>query len=317
MIDRGGGTRKLTTMRSLLLVAFVPLALLACEPAGRPADTAASPPVIDSGVPDDTAGAVAVVPEWVRSLGPYLLVVGETPGEAVVLRITQYETDTLPTGPARGDRISIVDPGGIAKAARIVAAPPPADSGRCAPWPVVRISGAGREPTPWTIGFPPDRATPLPVDSLSSLAGRDSSALAAAIARAASIVQSDTARGFRGLPFVVRAAWRVTLDARRVVMADVERRINQEADPRIERLALIAEESSQRGQYEPVWSERITGREDAVPTTDLLAMLRLPSPDVTAAALARIDDTGSLYLLLERTAAGVWTLRWSSADAGC
>ena len=307
----------MTAMRSLPLVALVPLALMACEPADRPLDSAALPAPIDSGLPADTAGAVAAPPEWVRSLGPWLLVVGETPGEAVVLRITQYETDTLPIGPARGDRVALVDPGGVVRPARIVAAPPPADSGRCASWPVVRIAPAGREPTPWTIGFPPDRATALRVDSLSSLGGRDSSALAAAIARAASIVPGDSARGFRGLPFVVRTAWRGTLDGRRVVIADVERRINQEADPRIERLALIAEESGPGGQLEPVWSERITGREDAVPTTDLLAMLRISAPEITAAALARIDDTGSVYLLLERTAAGAWTARWSSADSGC
>lgn len=316
MIDRSDGSRKLTPMRPLLLVAFLALALPACERAERPVDTTAAPPPGDSTLPADTAGAAAIIPEWVRSLGPYLLVVGESPGEAVVLRITQDETDTLPIGPVRGDRISIVDPAGVARPARVSAAPPPADSGRCASWPVVRIAGTGREVTSWTIGFPPDRAMPLHVDSLSSLAGRDSASLAAAIARAASIVPGDSARGFRGLPFVVRAAWRTAIDGRRIIVADVERRINQEADPRVERLALIAEEAAPGGQLEPVWSERITGREDAVPTTDLLAVLRLPV-GITTAALARIDDTGSLYLLLERTAAGGWAVRWSSADAGC
>lgn len=317
MIDHRSGTRKLTAMRPLPLVALVALALLACERAGRSADSAAAPPLADTAAPADTVGAIAPLPPWVLALGPYLLVVGETPAEAVVLRITQGDADTLPVSPARGERIAVVDPGGVARPARVTAAPPPADSGRCASWPVVRIAAAARDLPAWTIGFAPDRATPLNVDSLAGLAGRDSSALAAAIARAASVVPGDSARGFRGLPFVVRAAWRVTLEGRGIVIADVERRINQEADPRIERIALIAEEASnQRGQFEAVWFERITGREDAVPTTDLLAVLRLPSGHI-AAALARIDDTGSLYLLLERTAAGPWAVRWTSADGGC
>jgi hypothetical protein len=172
----------------------------------------------------------------------------------------------------------------------------------------------------WTVAFAADRARPLALDSLASLAGADSARLAAEVSRLASTVPNDTATAFQGIPYFVRQVRRFRMDPGiEVLIANVTRRINQEANPREEQLLLVAERpvDPSGGRYALRYHERVSGAEEAIESTDVLAAVMLVSEDVPAIVLIRDYGDGSAYALLTRNAAGQWRLAWNSAYAGC
>ena len=324
MIDHATRGRKLAPVPTTTATRVATAVLLAaCEPADRapppPAARGADPPV----APADTTLSPPP-PAWIGALGPMLIVAGDAPAEGVLLSLDGAPDAAAPL--AAGDRVSVITPGGVSRTVTVRNAPPAEEAKRCDIWPVVRLGIRRDELAGWTVAVAPGRATPVALDSVAALPTRDSAATVAAIARAASMLPDDTIAGFRGLPFVVRVAWRVRVGGgsaagaagTTILIADVERRINLEADPRVERIALLAE-SRDAGRIDPVWHERAAGREDAVPTTDALAALRLGEGvgGQLALILARLDDTGSVYVILARAASGRWEPRWSSADRVC
>jgi hypothetical protein len=103
-----------------------------------------------------------------------------------------------------------------------------------------------------------------------------------------------------------------------VVVAEIVRNVNQEAMPLQEHLLLIAErDSSAAPTYVRSYYERAIGLEDAIETTDVLAVVRPVRDDRVYMLLSRDFGDGTSYALLERTPGGAWHLRWSSAYAGC
>ena len=116
------------------------------------------------------------------------------------------------------------------------------------------------------------------------------------------------------------------------VIADLVRKLNQEANPLQEHTLLIAEGDSAaeggtpvaldsvstRGQLRTVYSERAAATEERIVTTEVLAAVALdePGPPRSALVLGRVGYDATAYALLERTASGTWHVRWTSAT-GC
>jgi len=103
-----------------------------------------------------------------------------------------------------------------------------------------------------------------------------------------------------------------------LVAAVVLRNVNQEANPRQERILLLAERDTTTSspRYVTQYFERITGLEETVETTDLVAMVLLGIDRRPTLVIARDVGHGLSFGLVEQIA-GKWQHRWNSAYAGC
>lgn len=188
--------------------------------------------------------------------------------------------------------------------------------GACVLWPTATVTEAPSEP--WAVAFQRGRAVALPVDSIEALASQDSASLAAELTRIASALPNDTAAALRGVPFSVRTAFRFTpVPGVTAVAAHVVRKLTIEASPLEEHILLVAERDSGSTRLRPVYSERASGSEESVETTDVMAAVALGPQRRPTLVLERIGETARAFSLLERTAAGPWRVRWTSVYTGC
>ena len=172
----------------------------------------------------------------------------------------------------------------------------------------------------WSVAFVHGRVQPVALDSIESLARPDSARLAADVTRLASMLPDDTSRTFQGIPFAVRSAYRFPVaNGVQGVVADVVRRLNQEANPLEQHTLLVAERSAAdpQARFHTVFHERSAGSEETLETSDVLAVLRYGSPVRTAIVLLREGLETSAYELLERDPSGHWRQRWVSVHTGC
>jgi hypothetical protein len=172
----------------------------------------------------------------------------------------------------------------------------------------------------WTIGLAAGVGRGVAYAALNELQGRDSAALVVSLSRLASQAPNDTSASFRGLPYVVRSAYRATLvDTQAFVLAELVRRVNVEANPYEERTIVIGERSlgASDAPYTLLFSERHSGDEERVPTTELIGLVAFVRDGAHAAFVARDFSDGGTYLMFLRGRDGRWSLRWQSAYAGC
>ena len=299
-------------------------AIGACDREPRPAtvdSTPASPPAAgDSARPDGARSG------WNAELGPLLLVAGAQDEASAVFPnfsdSTLTDTTTFDTSILGGMEVDLFSRSGLTGRGRLKAAPPRSRDDGCVAWPeaAVTVSDSAGKDIGWTVAFASGRAQPLALDSLEALAGADSARLAAEVSRLASTVPDDTAMAFQGIPYFVRQVrrFRVGPDTD-VLVANVTRRINQEANPREEQLLLIAERktSPANGRYALRYHERVSGPEEAIESSDVLAAVTLADDGTPAIVLIRDYGDGSAYALLTRAPNGQWRLAWNSAYAGC
>jgi hypothetical protein len=95
--------------------------------------------------------------------------------------------------------------------------------------------------------------------------------------------------------------------------------VNQEANPREEQTLIVAERDSgaTSGPYQLAYAERDFGREEAVITPEVLAGIRLGTNQPPILVVARDNDAGISYRMLERAGARTWRARWSSGAISC
>jgi hypothetical protein len=302
---------------------WVALALLlaACrrETPARPNDTARSTVTPPSVSPPDSVSPSA----WDVNVGAVLAIPAGSAGSAFVI-VPQFtgesslDSASFDLSAIEGTKLDLLAEGRRVAVATLASPATPRDSG-CTSWPTahVEVQGAGALPV-WSAGFVAGSVEPIPFDSLQSLSRADSTRLSVELAKLASAVPNDTATAFRGRPFIVRTVRRFQAYGRSVVVAEIVRNVNQEAMPLQEHLLLIAErDSSVAPTYVRSYYERTIGLEDAVETTDVLAVVRPVGDDRVYMLLSRDFGDGVSYALLERVPAGEWHLRWSSAYAGC
>jgi hypothetical protein len=326
---------RLSTSRGALAAALVvaAMSMAACDRRPRSAaanDTAAEgSPAVESGPPRPTA-PLSTHGWRVAEAGPVLVV---PTGSALRAQLVfpQYTDSTLTAGssfataPLAGDTVELFGPGGRGGRATL-ADPTGAGAGNgagadaCIGWPQARIVPSQEPLSPWRAAFLAGHARALPLDSTIERAGPDSARLAADVARLSSALPQEDASPFRGLPFVVRDMRRFALDGTQVLVADVVRRVNQEAQQQMEHTLLVAERPAGRpgASWTTAYHERTTGPEETLEMSEVLAAVLLGQAQRPTLVVGRdYGDGGMAYSLVERTGPARWRLRWSSAYSGC
>ena len=310
------------TALPVLAALALALAAAACGDDDAPARTDSIATVAPDSVP--ATPATAAVSRWEPGYGPVLFV---TNSNGVVDVVAPDITDSTFADSAAWSGVSLGGTSQVeffSRAGRVAtvrlatgaAIPAPEVHESCVGWPSLRVLDP--VPSQWMAGFAPGHASAIALDSIETLAAGDSARLAADAARIASQIRNDTAVAFAGLPFTVRTAYRLRLGGDTVALvADLTRRIGQEANPREQHLLLVAERASPSASWQLAWQVRSSGTEEEVETRDLLAAVRLGPAGTPAIVVGVSDNDGVSYQLVTRTAPGTWSERWSSAYTGC
>lgn len=227
--------------------------------------------------------------------------------------------DTTGVGALMGDgRLDLFSRGGRVAVARLsVEGAPPGDAG-CTAWPVARlVMDGGVTVQPWTAAFAAGRVTAMPLDSIEGMAPRDSAGLAANLTRLASRLPDDTVATFRGLPFVVLRAWRAREGDSAFVVAVLTRRVNQEDDPKEERLVMVVDApGNDVSAWRIGWHERASGHEEELVVAEPLLAFRANGARDVRVLFGRDDGIALGAAVLSRRE-GEWKVLWESAIAGC
>jgi hypothetical protein len=313
--------------RLILTFAIALVVLGACErkSAAKPSDTVAIPPSPLPAAPAVRPAAPAST--WDSSAGPVMFVRGNSASDAYVVfpaitDSTSSDDVHFDSALARNTSVELFHRAGGGNPARVSAMTGGEwDADQCIEWPAAKVITAttGTATPGWTVAFLKGRAKALALDTIETMSHQDSARLAADITRLVSTVPNDTARTFRGIPYSVRTAYRFTpvagVDA---VVADVVRRLNQEATPREEHTLVVGERASgSTAPYRLGYREVTAGSDETIESSDVLAAVTIGTPPHVDLVLARQGYESNAYALLERQPNGSWRLRWTSAHTGC
>lgn len=293
-----------------------------------------SRPSLPTHVPLPNAAESAATPltrtattQWDSSVGPVMLARGASAANAYVV-FPDYSDSTVPdtlqldASTLRGDSVELLGHDGSIDAVPVISAGTRQWAGdECVEWPTATLGIVDTSrAAAWTIGFVQQHVTAVVLDSLSGMSGADSARLAADLTRLASALPDDSSKTFRGIPFSVRYVFRFqAAPGVEAVVADLVRRLNQEASPLEQHTFLIAERNSAvpDAPFRVRYHERAGGLEEAIETTDVLGALRVSSPAQVALVVLREGQDTSAYAMLERQTDGSWRVRWTSVHTGC
>ena len=315
------------TGQTVIACIVVVASVSACErqPRAKPAETTSTAPETVASAP--IVKPVTAPSTWDTSAGPVMFVRGNSPAEAYV--VFPSITDSTPAADvhfdsalSRNATVELFQHSGGGEIAHLGALGGGEwDANQCIEWPAAKVQAptATDSTGGWTVAFLKGRAKALPLDSIETMAHADSAKLAADITRLVSTVPNDTARTFRGIPFSVRTAYRFTpapgVDA---VVADVVRKLNQEANPLEEHTLIVGERpAGSNAPYRLAYREVTAGSDETLESSDVLAAVEIGSPPHIDLVLARDGYESNAYALLERQPDGKWRLRWTSAHTGC
>lgn len=182
------------------------------------------------------------------------------------------------------------------------------------------LRGDPSQGEPWFIDRIADRVALLSLDALQRLPPRDSARYMARLARNADALSADTTvADFRGLPVVVRDAWRVVpMEGDTIYIAITARRLPMESNPLEEQVTLFAAPAATptvRDALTTTWFARTAGSEDSLETRDPLLAFAVADGRLRV-VLLRETALGPRIELLARSDGG-WTLRWEGVVARC
>lgn len=299
------------------------LAAVACDRRSSSATTDSGTTLGGSGATDSVATTVSSS-GWDSGAGPFV-VLPTVDGGLMAGSLLRPDASELTVGDTTGIGASSADgrlelfarSGKVGVARLTVEGAPTVDEG-CTAWPVARLAvDAGVTVTPWTAAFAVGRVTAIALDSIEGLASRDSARLATDLTRLASGLADDTSSTFRGLPFVVLRAWRTRGLDTAFIVATLARRVNQEDDPKEERLVVVVDAIGDNAKtWTVAWHERASGHEEELVVAEpLLAFRNVGAPDVRL-LFGRDDGVALGAAVLSRGTSG-WRVLWESAVAGC
>lgn len=189
------------------------------------------------------------------------------------------------------------------------------DPSGCLNWPIGSFLTS--PPAAWRIGLESGQAMGLKLNLLATMHGSDSSRFVNDVLGAANSLNNAGDSVFHGLPFSVKSGSRIDGSGVPAIVAEVVRKINEEANPREEHTLLVAEQPTSSSSYGAVFTTRSSGREESLETTDVLAAVQLKSTKQAVIVISMDYEDGGKVGILERFADGTWKLRWKSAYAGC
>lgn len=297
---------------------FLPVLILGCTPDSKVSeiDTAAAsvtpetpvaPPVRNIGWEDSVSGPVLLL---ANAENPKLAaVVLPSLTDSVLAHGSTPTVDTL-----AGMSFDLIDRSGGTGTARLLSGVSSSSAEGCISWPVATFDDTVA--TAWRVGLQRGVATPIPLDSLEAATSADSLSMTTELARLASALPASNDSAFQGLPFAVRKAYRAKLGQTSLLIGDIVRKINEEANPREERLLLIAERRSE-GTYSTVFHSRAAGSEGMVRTNEILAAVKFRKGNSAAIIVSFEYENGNRITLIERLPNTAWRLSWRSAYAGC
>lgn len=273
--------------------------------------------------PDSVAATVSSS-GWDAAAGPFVVLPtvdgGMVAGSLLLPEATDTTVgDTVGVGVLLGDgRLDLFSRGGPVGVARLTVEAPVVTDPACSAWPVARLAvDAGVTLPPWTAAFASGRVTAVPLDSIEGMAPRDSARLAADLTRLASKLPDDTSATFRALPFVVLRAWRARGVDSGFVVATLARRVNQEDDPKEERLVLVVDAvGDDAARWTVGWHERAAGHEEELVVAEPLLAFRPAGARDVRLLFGRDDGVALGAAVLSRQSGG-WRVLWESAIAGC
>lgn len=276
----------------------------------------------------DSASAIVTASGWDMESGPFVVLPtvdgGMTAGSLLRPEATELTvSDTSGVGGTIGDgRLELFSRSGRVGEARLAVEQAPAGNPGCTAWPVARLNAPpglapGSAPAPWTAAFAQGRITPIPLDSIEGLVPRDSARLAAELTRLASALKDDTSATFRGLPFVVLRAYRTRGLDTAFVVATLARRVNQEDDPKEERLVVVVDApGNDATHWQIAWHERASGHEEELVVAEPLLAYKPKARGDVQLLFGRDDGIALGAAILTREKNG-WRVQWESAVAGC
>jgi hypothetical protein len=291
------------------------LVLVACRDSGKNANNSSRgslPPAFPAGPSNNT--------NWDVDAGPVILVSIGNGGDSAAVILPEISDSTIAsiqgaTAPLGGLAFDLFGRTGKVEASTAVSAARADSAMDCYGWPTAEVHAAVPG---WRVGFAAGHAQAIKLDSIEAMPSVDSAALAAAIAQTAATLPAASDPTFRGLPFRVRFAYTFRLDSIDVVIADVVRSVNEEANPRLEHLLIIGERPARTtGKYTAGYYSRTAGAEETTQAAELLAAVRVGSSKKPAIVVNIEYSDGQRLSLIERTASGEWHPRWSSAYTDC
>ena len=258
---------------------------------------------------------------WNADAGPVMIASVGSGSDSVAVVLPEATDSTVASiqgisPPISGLTFDLFGRGG--KVGLPVAASPlePVDTKQdCYSWPMAKLQLARSN---WRVGFATGHVHAIMLDSIEAMPSADSAALAASLAQTAATLPFAADPTFRGLPFRVRSAYTFRLDSVDVVVADVVRSVNEEANPRLEHLLIIGERPTRTsGKYNVGYYNRTAGAEESTQSTELLTAVEIGAAKRPAIVVNIEYDDGGKLGLIERTGPGQWRATWRSAYTDC
>ena len=290
------------------------LVALGCRDDSRNGSPRASlPPVFSLGPVSNT--------NWNVGAGPIMLVVAGSGFDSAAVVLPEATDSTMEevqgiAPPLSGLVFELFGRSGTVASTTVASLTPiPGVERDCNAWPAARV-----QPTHpgWRVGLVRGNVRVIGLDSLEALPSADSAAIAASLAQSAATLPVSADPVFRRLPFRVRSAYSFRLDSVEVVIADVVRSLNEEANPRIEDLFLIGEKPiGTMGKYTVGYFNRIAGAEETIQATEVLAAVKIGAANRPAIIVNVESEEGAQLGLIERVGPGHWRYTWKSAYTDC
>jgi hypothetical protein len=300
----------------LSLSVLLLLSMTACRDKGR------------NGADSAAASLPAVYPlnplgntNWNVDAGPVMIVSGANSGDSIAVVLPEATDSSIESlqgisPPISGLTFDLFGRGGRVGSSVAVSSLLPVDAKHdCDSWPLAKLQSAHAN---WRVGFASGHVHAIMLDSIEAMPSADSAALAASLAQMAATLPIASDPTFRGLPFRVRSAYTFRLDSLDVVIADVVRSVNEEANPRLEHLLIIGERpAGTRGKYSLGYYGRTAGAEESTQATEVLAAVQIGAAKRPAIVVNIEYDDGGKLGLIERTGPGAWRATWKSAYTDC
>ena len=258
---------------------------------------------------------------WDADAGPLMIVSIGNGGDSVAVVLPEATDSTIASFQGTNPPISGLTFDLFGRAGRVVSSitasplPPVDTSEECDSWPLARLKSSHSN---WQVGFAAGHVRAIALDSIEVLPSADSAALAVSLAQTAATLPIASDPTFRGLPYRVRSAYMFRLDSVEVVVADVVRSVNEEANPRLENLLIVGERPVRsRGKYNTAYYKRTAGAEESTQATEVLTAVLIGVMKRPAIVVNIEYDDGGKLGLIERIGPGEWRATWTSAYTDC